>query len=285
MGRPDDEHMTEPLLSIGTFSRASSLSIKALRAYHAQGLLVPATVDPETGFRRYDAGQLADAAIVRRLRDLEVPLADIADVLAARDPEVTAATLARHAAKVRDRARRLEQIVNDLHAAPPESCTPPRLIDLPATAAMAMTGVVRESAYEGFLEPAFARLEQACREAGAEVTGPSSALYDAEFLDDAEQQVTACFPVRAVPERTPSADVTVLHLPSVTAAVATHAGDYASLPDTYAQLGAWVARRGVPTGQPVREAYVVNVSDGVAPSAYHTDIAWPLTPRKDSPCH
>lgn len=51
--------MSEPLLSIGTFSRAASLSVKTLRAYHAQGLLTPAAVDPETGFRRYAAGQLA----------------------------------------------------------------------------------------------------------------------------------------------------------------------------------------------------------------------------------
>jgi len=33
-------------LRIGPFSRASSLSIKALRAYHEQGLLVPAEVEP-----------------------------------------------------------------------------------------------------------------------------------------------------------------------------------------------------------------------------------------------
>lgn len=38
--------MSEPLLSIGTFSRAASLSVKTLRAYHAQGLLTPAAVDP-----------------------------------------------------------------------------------------------------------------------------------------------------------------------------------------------------------------------------------------------
>ena len=44
-------------MSIGTFSRASSISIKALRAYHAQGILEPAVVDEETGFRSYHVGQ------------------------------------------------------------------------------------------------------------------------------------------------------------------------------------------------------------------------------------
>ncbi|WP_406033986.1 MerR family transcriptional regulator [Nocardioides sp. NBC_00163] len=272
--------MSEPLLSIGTFSRAASLSVKTLRAYHAQGLLTPAAVDPETGFRRYASGQLADAAVIRRLRELEVPLADVATILAARDPEVTAATLARHAEQMRERARRVEQIVHDLHAAPPESWTPPRLAELPAMRAVAVTGIVRDGAYDDFLVAAYERLEQACRDAGVEITGPSSALYDAEFLDDAEQEVTAYFPVDA---DVAPAGTTLLHLPPVTAAVVTHSGDHETLPDTYGLLGAWVAHHGTPTGQPLREAYVVNVSDGVPPSAYQTDIAWPLTPRKDTP--
>lgn len=39
----------EPFLRIGPFSTASSLSVKALRAYHESGLLLPAVVDPSTG--------------------------------------------------------------------------------------------------------------------------------------------------------------------------------------------------------------------------------------------
>ena len=35
----------EGMLPIGMFSRASSLSIKALRAYHEGGILVPARVE------------------------------------------------------------------------------------------------------------------------------------------------------------------------------------------------------------------------------------------------
>jgi hypothetical protein len=49
------------LLRIGDFSRASSLSVKALRAYHEAGLLVPADVDPRSGYRSYSVAQLTDA--------------------------------------------------------------------------------------------------------------------------------------------------------------------------------------------------------------------------------
>ena len=50
----------DALLRIGDFSRASSLSVKALRAYHETGLLVPADVDPRTGYRSYSVAQLND---------------------------------------------------------------------------------------------------------------------------------------------------------------------------------------------------------------------------------
>jgi DNA-binding transcriptional MerR regulator len=49
----------DQLLRIGGFARASWLSVKALRAYHEIGLLVPADVDPRTGYRLYSGGQLS----------------------------------------------------------------------------------------------------------------------------------------------------------------------------------------------------------------------------------
>ena len=55
-------------MPIGMFSRASSLSIKSLRAHHESGLLVPASIDPQTGYRAYTVDQLADAAVIVRLR-------------------------------------------------------------------------------------------------------------------------------------------------------------------------------------------------------------------------
>ena len=62
--------VNEPHLAIGVFSRASLLSIKMLRAYHEAGILVPASVDPRTGYRAYHPGQLIDASVIRRLRSL-----------------------------------------------------------------------------------------------------------------------------------------------------------------------------------------------------------------------
>ena len=65
------------LLSTGEFARASGLSRKALRLYDDLGLLTPARVDPDTGYRFYDPGQLEQARLVAWLRRLGMPLAMI----------------------------------------------------------------------------------------------------------------------------------------------------------------------------------------------------------------
>jgi DNA-binding transcriptional MerR regulator len=74
------------MLGIGDFSGATHLSIKTLRHYHHIGLLTPGDVDAVTGYRRYTVDQISTAQVIRRFRDLDMPLADIRAVLTAPDP-------------------------------------------------------------------------------------------------------------------------------------------------------------------------------------------------------
>ncbi|HEY8863506.1 MAG TPA: MerR family transcriptional regulator [Candidatus Dormibacteraeota bacterium] len=65
------------LLSIGEFAKRSALSVTALRFYADCGLLVPARIDSATGYRYYAPGQLREAALLRHLRGLEMPISEI----------------------------------------------------------------------------------------------------------------------------------------------------------------------------------------------------------------
>ncbi|MEU5935632.1 MerR family transcriptional regulator [Micromonospora sp. NPDC047187] len=65
------------LMTIGAFARAARLTPKALRLYDQVGLLVPAAVDPESGYRLYGPAQLPVARLVAQLRRLGMPLATI----------------------------------------------------------------------------------------------------------------------------------------------------------------------------------------------------------------
>lgn len=76
-------------LSIGEFSARSRLSPKALRLYQVLGLLEPAAVDPDSGYRSYELAQLARAQLIALLRRIDLPLAEIKAVLAL-EPEAAA---------------------------------------------------------------------------------------------------------------------------------------------------------------------------------------------------
>ncbi|WP_344638034.1 MerR family transcriptional regulator [Kitasatospora cystarginea] len=72
----------DALLSIGVFARRARLSQKALRLYDRQGVLPPDRVDPVTGYRYYRESRLADARLIVLLRGLDMPLAQVAELLA-----------------------------------------------------------------------------------------------------------------------------------------------------------------------------------------------------------
>jgi DNA-binding transcriptional MerR regulator len=89
----------EPImLSIGEFAQWSGLTVKALRLYDERGILAPADVDPHSSYRRYAAGQLRDAIMIKALRDAGVPLAEVATAIAA--PDRAAELLNRHRERV-----------------------------------------------------------------------------------------------------------------------------------------------------------------------------------------
>jgi DNA-binding transcriptional MerR regulator len=109
-----NESGRDELLSIGRFARPSGLSIGALRHYDELDLLRPARIDPDSGYRRYRRAQLETARLIGRLRDLELPLEAIREVLATDDPEQRAAFLASHRARVEARTTRLQRVLHHL---------------------------------------------------------------------------------------------------------------------------------------------------------------------------
>ena len=113
----DNPWVAEPpddVLRIGQFARLSGLSIGALRHYDDVGLLVPASVDVSSSYRRYTRDQLATARLVATLRDLEVPLEEIRELLGADDARRRRELLARHRDRVRARVIRLHRVIHHL---------------------------------------------------------------------------------------------------------------------------------------------------------------------------
>ena len=87
-------------LTIGEFSRITHLSIKTLRRYHEAGLLEPAHVDRQTGYRYYTLDQVPAAQVIHRFRELDMPLREVGELLAVTDPDARAAVIAQHLQRV-----------------------------------------------------------------------------------------------------------------------------------------------------------------------------------------
>ncbi|HHW83725.1 MAG TPA: MerR family transcriptional regulator [Actinomycetales bacterium] len=75
------------MMSISEFALASGLSPKTLRFYDEREILIPAEVDPRSGYRRYSASQLRDATTIRILRATGMPLEAVSRALAEPDEQ------------------------------------------------------------------------------------------------------------------------------------------------------------------------------------------------------
>src|ERR1700674_3371549 len=101
------------LESIGKFSRRAGISVSHLRHYHEMGLLEPAFVDPESGYRYYAIAQREAAEVIAILRSIDMPVRDIQRVLADPSGATVGEVLAAHRARLEDR---LSQVAHRLDA-------------------------------------------------------------------------------------------------------------------------------------------------------------------------
>lgn len=103
------------LLTIGGFARRCGLSPSALRFYDECQLLSPVAVDDSTGYRYYDANQVGDATLIRRLRAAEMPVGEVRRFIAASSEE-RRHLLEAHSRRLDQRAETLRQAVQELGA-------------------------------------------------------------------------------------------------------------------------------------------------------------------------
>jgi DNA-binding transcriptional MerR regulator len=260
------------MLAIGEFSQLTHLSVRTLRRYHEAGLLEPAEVDRLTGYRYYSADQIPAAQVIHRLRELDVPLPEVQRILRAPDPGVRATLVANHLQRLESELDRTRAAVASLRRLLQPEPTPMavELRAIPATTVAAVEGVVEHDRVVAWYAGAMAELEAVVGEPPAGVPG---GLYDNSLFENGRGHVLVYLPTTEPPT---TGRVHPVTLPAVELAVATHAGEHDDIDVTYGELGAWVVANALSVAGPVREHYLVgprNVSD---PTAWRTEIGWPV---------
>jgi len=263
-------------LAIGDFSRATHLTVKTLRHYHETGLLEPAQIDPQTGYRRYTTDQIPVAQIIKRFRDLDMPLNEIRAVLSAPDVQARNDLIAAHLKRLENDLARTNAAVASLrnlleHPAPEVEIGRRRADEV--TAAAINEAVHVKDALSWYLG-ALGELHAALSAQRINPTGPAGGIFSNAIFSHAHGEATVFVPcdtkVRAIGR------VASRVVPAVELATLVHKGSHANIDLAYGSLATYVTRHALAIEGPLREYYLVGPQDTSDASAWRTEIGWPI---------
>lgn len=260
-------------LTIGEFAQLTHLSVRTLRRYHESGLLEPATVDPSSGYRYYTADQIPTAQVIHQLRELDVPLADVAKILATEDAEERAGLAGEHLRRLEAELARTRAAVLSLRRLlrPHDDNLPVELRSVAARTVAGVEDVVAQDDVLSWYDEAMAELDASL--AGRSLLGPPGGRYANDLFTDGRGTVLVYRPVADPPT---VGRVHPVHLPPTELAIAVHHGPHDDIGVTYGRLGAWVVDHALAVDGPVHETYLVGPRDNPDPAAWRTEIGWPV---------
>ncbi len=271
------------VLTVGDFSRATHLSVKTLRHYHQVGLLEPAAVNPETGYRYYSAGQIPVAQVIRRLRDLEMPVADVKAVLSAPDASARNVLIAAHLDRLEAGLAQTRIAVESLRdlLSPPGGQAVIEHRSVPATTAAAIEAAVDRADLLAWWQGALGELQATARAQGLHATGPSGGVFASELFQEDRGQATVFTPVEGGVR--PIGRVASLVIPAAELAIISHQGSLADADLSYAKLGSYATTHEISIDGPLREYYLRGAADTPDEAEWRTEIGWPIFRADSSP--
>jgi DNA-binding transcriptional MerR regulator len=271
------------VLTVGDFSRATHLSVKTLRHYHQVGLLEPAAVNPDTGYRYYSAHQIPAAQVIRRLRDLEMPVAGVMAVLAAPDAPARNALIAAHLDRLETELAQTRTAVESLRKLlqPPDGPAAIEHRSVPATAAAGIGAVVDRADLLAWWQGALGELRATVQAQGLHGSGPSGGVFASELFQQDRGPATVFIPVEG--RVRPIGRVTPLVIPAAELAIIIHQGSLADADLSYAKLGSYATTHEISIDGPLREYYLRGAADTPHEAEWKTEICWPIFRADTSP--
>ena len=274
---------TPTMLTIGDFSRATLLTIKTLRHYHDTGLLEAAEVDPHSGYRRYLTGQIPQAQMIKRFRELQMPLNEIRQLLASPDGSARNTVIAAHLRRLENDLGRTRNAVSELRSllgppAGPVSVSHRRIA--PMSGAAIGERVDAKHAVS-WLAGALAELHSTLVTQSRRAIGPAGGVFSDDIFAKGRGAATIYIPCDGPIETI--GRLRPYHSPEVELATIVHAGSHRSIDMAYGALATHVARYERAADGPLREHYLVGPLDTSDESAWRTEIGWPIAKDAERP--
>jgi len=264
------------VLTIGDFSRMTHLSVKTLRYYHQVGLLEPVEVRTDTGYRYYNTDQVPTAQVIKRFRNLGMPVEQVKAVLDAPDVLSRNALIAAHLARLENQLDQTQAAVASLRDLIERPATP-ILVEHRAVAET-LAAVITETIALEDLGPwwsgALRELYDLLGSRGLKPAGPGGGLYASDlFLHERGEAVVFVPIAKASPA---AGRVQSRVIPAAELAIAMHNGSHEDIDRTYGALGTYATQHALSVEGPVREFYLVAEIDTPDKTQWRTEIGWPI---------
>jgi DNA-binding transcriptional MerR regulator len=271
------------MFSIGEFARHGRVSVRMLRHYDAIGLLRPACVDPVSGYRFYQASQLAELNRVIALKDLgftlqqvqgimaeKVGAAELRGMLKLRRAEIRAQIEAETTRLARVEARLLT--IEDEARAPADGVVIKRLAPVRVGELTGVATGYEPEAITPVIQPLYCDLWQRMAGAGVVAAGPAVAYYQDTAAADGAIVVHAAVPV--VAEGAGDHGFSVVDLAEVDSAAAIiHHGSMDDVLSTGQALARWIDANGYRSAGYARE---VTLEWSADPDQWVTELQQPI---------
>ena len=246
----------DTVFTIGEFSKVTGLTVKTLRFYHEQGLLLPTSVDDSTGYRYYDRSKIEIARIISHLRSVDLPLDEIGTILRnSGDDADLREVMERQKSLLETKIKRYREIVRSLNQFLVQEEEARRLMTVSSfqveekqTDAAMVAGIRMKGKYSD-CGPVFSRL---CKALGRYLAGkPLMLFYDSEYRET-DADIEPCVPVRNCQ---PVDGISIRQLPGGRCVSLLHKGPYDQLGQSYATILDYVRAKGYTVQLPTREVY------------------------------
>lgn len=215
----DQLHPTDTYHKIGRFMRLTQLSRKALRLYEQLNILVPAYTDPASGYRHYADAQIGTARLIRMLREMEMPLADIRQIIEARavgDSERAEQQIVQYERHVAQRAAYVEQtaitVKQMILMENKQMSFEITVSDIPAQRIVAHLARVELKDWQTHIPKTLDKLRTHILTSGGSIAGDPICFYHGPINEEADGPVEICWPFAGTVEATD--ELSVRELPA-----------------------------------------------------------------------
>lgn len=230
--------------------------MKALRFYQEKGLLKPAAIDPDSGYRYYNVNQITRARTIGKLRSLDFSLVEIESILSASDDAAVLALLQDHKAMMDRRVKEHRRIIKSLSHLIENGLEARKVIqesDIEVVEKqvdeMKIAGIRMKGPY-GECGKAFSKIG---RRFGRHICGkPFMLIFDEEYRDD-DADFEACFPVRKGNEND---GISIRTLEGGHCLSVIHRGPYDEVGRSYERIFQYARQNNFQVEAPCREIYI-----------------------------